>query len=99
MTTTTTIPTTTTKMTKEDRAYQKATLAKYRGSTGVVPSLQDISLWSGTSVGTASKFVSGNSPSKEIRALIRLRAKKNLDPIPDDLLKLFDIWDRDEAIS
>lgn len=92
-TTTTTIKT----MTREERIYQKTILDKYREfrtPTGFVPSLQEISVWSGTSVGSAAKFVNGNSNLQAIRDFLVARAKKKLDPLPAEVQKLFDIWKR-----
>lgn len=79
-------------ITHEERKFQKTVLVKYRGITGFVPSLHDITLWSGTSIGTAAGFVNGNSSNGKIRALLKERAVKNLKPLPPDVQELLDIW-------
>lgn len=81
-------------MTPEDRKFQATVLSKYRGE-GTIPAMQKVSTETGISISTIATFMHGNSANETIRSYLRIRFEKNLKPIPEDILKLFAIWDKD----
>ena len=83
------------KMTKEERDLQERILNKYRRE-GLIPTMIKIKSETGAAMGTIAAFMTGNSANEPIRAYIKDRLTKNLEPLPDDVVTLFTVWEKDK---
>lgn len=80
-----------TQLTTQERQFQVDVMEKYR-KDGIVPDVPTIARETQLSYTTIHKFMNGNSWHKKIRAYLAPRFPKNLNPLPEDVIQLLDIW-------
>lgn len=81
-------------MTEKEMRLQESVLKKYRTS-GLIPSAIEVRKATSISTNTVYAFMEGCSANETLRSFIKDRLTKNLEPLPDDVVMLFAVWEKD----